>query len=62
VTPANPGEPMSFGGGTLLTGVSCTSPTACTAVGYYRNQDTYPRQFRSSLYPRTGGRTSFGLK
>jgi hypothetical protein len=35
--PADPGAPASFGGGTFLTGASCTSPTACTAVGYYIN-------------------------
>ena len=29
----------------VLQGVSCTSASACAAVGYYRNQDTYPRRY-----------------
>jgi hypothetical protein len=29
----------------VLFGVSCTTATACTAVGYYQNQSTYPTQF-----------------
>jgi hypothetical protein len=34
--PANPGAP-SYGGGSFLTGVSCLSPSACTAVGYFND-------------------------
>ena len=36
--PVSPGAPESFGGGTFLTGVSCTSASACTAVGNYFNR------------------------